>query len=186
MVFLTLLVSSARRGELHAIAYSTLTCAPNWTNVVLHPIPGFISKLNLGLKEHLPWSPLLSPLWAPLCPVRCLKDYLSRTKPFREVKRLLFISLQKNKSSDITKNTISGLVRSLLHNIYSNANMDAATLVGRSTHAIRSLAASLAFSTQVDLDEILKACSWKNLFKDMTQVRKDVHSLDPLVVVVVP
>ena len=124
-----------------------------------------------------------------LCPVRCLKVYLSRTKPFRERKRLLFISLQKNKSSDISKNTISGGIRSLLYTIYSNANKDAATLVGRCTHTIRAMTASLAFSTQVDLDEILKACSWKNhatfsefYLKDMTQVREDIHSLGSLVV----
>ena len=41
-VFLTLLASGARRGEIHAIAYSTITHAPNWTNIVLSPVPGFI------------------------------------------------------------------------------------------------------------------------------------------------
>ena len=49
-VFLTLLASGARRGELHAIAYSSLTQAPNWINIVLRPIPGFISKTELRTK----------------------------------------------------------------------------------------------------------------------------------------
>ena len=78
----------------------------------------------------------------------------------RERKELLFISYQKNKSSDIPENTISGWVRSLLEFVYSNANKDTASLVGRSTHAIRSMAASLAFWGQVDVDEILRNCSW--------------------------
>ena len=73
--------------------------------------------------------------------------------------------------------------------IYSKTNKDAATVVGRSTHAIRAMAASLAFSNQVDIDEILRNCSWKNhttfsnfYLKDMTQMRDDLHSLGPLVV----
>ena len=46
-VFLTLLASGATRGERHAIAYSTVTHALNWTNIVLHLVPGFISKTQL-------------------------------------------------------------------------------------------------------------------------------------------
>ena len=172
MVFLTLLASGARRGEIHTIAYSTVTHAPNWTNIVLCPIPGFISKTQLRTKgASSPESIVIPSLGNTLghdvaedrrfcaVSVRCLL----RTKPFREEKRLLFISLQKNKSSDVSKNTISGWVRSLLHSVYSNANKDAATLVGRTTHAILLMAASLAFSSQIDLDEILKNCSWNHI-----------------------
>ena len=165
-VFLTLLVSGARSGALHAIAYSTLTQAPNWTNSVLRPIPGFISKTQLRTKGASSLEPIVIPSLGHtlghdlakdrhLCSVRCLKVYLLETKPFREGKSLLFISLQKNKASDISKNTISGWVRSLLHTVHSNANKDAAALVSRTTHAIRAMAASLAFSSQIDLDEIL-------------------------------
>ena len=123
-----------------------------------------------------------------LCPVRCLKVYLARTKPFREGKRLHFISFQKNKTSDISKNTITSWIRALLHFIYSNANRDAAALSGSSTHAIQAMVASLAFSGQVNLDEVLRNCSWKShttfsefYLKDMTQVRDDLLSLGPVV-----
>ena len=43
-----------------------------------------------------------------------------RTQPFGEGKRFPFISFQKNKSSDISKNTISGWIRSLLYSVYTN------------------------------------------------------------------
>ena len=130
----------------------------------LRPIPGFISKTQLRTKGASSLEPIVIPSLGHklghniakdrhLCLVRCLKVYLLRMKPFREGKRLLFISLQMNKSSDISKNTISGWIRSLLHSIYSNANKDAPVLVGRTTHAIRAMAASLAFSSQVDLEE---------------------------------
>ena len=129
-------MSGARRRELHAFAYSTLTHPPNWTNFVLCPIPGFISKTQLRTKGASSLEPIVIPSLSHrlghdlaedrhLCPVRCLKVYLSKMKPFREGKRLLFISLQKNKSSDISKNIISDWVKSLLHTIYSNANIGA-------------------------------------------------------------
>ena len=83
---------------------------------------------------------------------------------------------------------MSGWVRSLIHKVYSNANKDAATLVSRTTPAIHAMATSLAFSSQISLDETLKNCSWKNhtifsdfYLKDMTQVHNDLHSLGPLV-----
>ena len=75
-----------------------------------------------------------------------------------------------------------------MHFIYSNANRDAAALSGRSTHAIPAMVASLAFSGQVDMDEVLKTCSWKShtttwefYLKDMTQVKDDLPSLSPVV-----
>ena len=49
-VFLSLLAAGCRRGEIHAINYSTVNHSPNWTNVVLHPVPGFISKTQLKSK----------------------------------------------------------------------------------------------------------------------------------------
>ena len=63
-VFLTLLASGARRGEIHALAYLIVTPAPNWNNIVLCPIPGFISKTLLQTKEFLLRNPLPSPLLA--------------------------------------------------------------------------------------------------------------------------
>ena len=92
-----------------------------------------------------------------LCPLRSLKVYLTKTKPFREGKRLLFIYFQKNKTSDVSKTTISGWIRALLHLVYSNANKDTAGLSGSFTHAIRSMVPSLAFMDNV----LLKNCSWK-------------------------
>ena len=102
-------------------------------------------------------------------------------------KVFFFISYQKKKkTSDISKNTIPGWIRALLQLVYSNANKDMVARSGRSTHAIRSIAASLTFSGQVDLDEVFKNCYWKChttlsefYLKDMTQVWDDLLSLGP-------
>ena len=112
---------------------------PMWHNQVL----GFISKTQLRSKGASALEPITIPSLGHtlgqdlaedrhLCPVRCLKVYPARRKPFIEGKRLLFISYKKNKTSDISKNTITGWTRALLHLVYSNSNKDAA---GRSTHA---------------------------------------------------
>ena len=80
--------------------------------------------------------------------------------------------------------------------MYCDANIDPAAIVGRTTDAIRAMAASLIFTSQIDIDEILKNCSWKSYtafselcLKDLTQVCDDLHSLGPIVAaqkVVVP
>ena len=198
-VFLTLLASGCRRGELHAISYEKFTHSQGWKSVVLHPLVSFISKTQLRAKGASALEPITIPSLASylgsdlsedrlLCPVRALKIYLSRTQGMRSGKTRLFISFLPGKSSDISKNTISGWIRSLLHLVYTNANKDAASLCGRTTHAIRSMASSLAFSGQVDIEEVLKACSWKShttfsefYLKDMSQVKGNLLTLGPLV-----
>ena len=106
----------------------------------------------------------------------------------REWKKLLFIPFQKKKSH-ISKNTISGWVRSHLHFVYTIA-YKSATSLGKTTRVIHSVAASLALTSQIDIDEILRNCSWKShttfsefCLKDMTQVHDDLHSPGPIVAV---
>ena len=123
-VFLTFLASGCRRAEVHALSYSCTKL-----------VPGFISKTQLSLKGTSSVEPITTPSLAHtldhvlaedrlFCPVKCLKAYLMRTNPFREGKRLLLISYQKKKSSDISQNTISGWIRSLSYFIFSNAYKD--------------------------------------------------------------
>ena len=72
------------------------------------------------------------------------------------------------------RNINSGWVRAILHIVHPYA----AALSSGSTHAISSMAASLAFWGHVDLDEVLQNCSLKSYttfsefyLKDMTQVQ---------------
>ena len=52
-VFLLLLASGCRRGELHSLSFSSLSHVPHWRNLVLRPLASFISKLCSGLKVLL-------------------------------------------------------------------------------------------------------------------------------------
>ena len=198
-VFLTLLASGARRGEIHALAYDSKGIDKEWKKITLRPIEGFVSKTELrskggtALKEIV--IPALRgvgndlPLDKKLCPVRALKYYLSRTKGMRQDKKLFFIPIKKGKQGDIKKNTISSWVKRLLQIIYQNPDAHAARLTGRTTHRIRELASSYALRGQCDLERIMKACSWKAnttftdfYLRDLTEIRDDMIKLGPVVV----
>ena len=107
-VFLALLATCCRMGEIHAIDYSTLSHSPNRTIVVLHPVPGFISTTQLRTKGASALESITIPSFGhpssrdlaedrDLCLGRCLKVYLARMKPFRKGKRLFFILYQRTK-----------------------------------------------------------------------------------------
>ena len=198
--FLLLLASGARRGEIHAIEYASLQHDPKWKFVVLKPHLDFISKTQLrsqgatkldsitikGFMEFV--GPDLDKD-RKLCPVRCLKAYLARTQGMRQGKKLLLISHLPEFKQDIHKNTVSGWIRKLIKYVYDNASENALTLSNTSTHAVRGMAASLAFRGGIDLETVLASCSWKNdstftafYLKDISVVQQNLYKLGPLVV----
>ena len=197
--FLVLLASGCRRGEIHALKKEILK-DPKWKWVTLYPLASFVSKTQLRTSGATALQSVrleaLSTILPPdqardraLCPVRALKAYLSRTRHMREGKKLLFISCLEGHTQDIHPNTISGWIRKLIQFCYQNADSHTARLQGTSTHAIRGLAATLAFRGSVSMENILKSCSWKshNTFtshylKDITGVMEGLLRLGPLVV----
>ena len=197
--FLLLLASGARRGELHAIDHSKVSHAEGWKWVSLEPVPSFLAKTQLRRSGASVLKPFRIPALSStlpselvqdraMCPVRSLKAYLARTRGMRAGKDLLLISYRENHPGDICKNTLSGWIRKLLTMVYSLADKDTAALANLSTHAIRGMAASLAFKGNADMEDLLRACSWKsnNTFisfylKDMSAVQGELYRLGPLV-----
>ena len=198
-VFLILLASGARRGEIHALRHDKVLKDEKWKWVSLLPDESFISKTQLRTSGASALKPItiraLSTILSPelvrdraVCPVRALKVYLARTKGIRAGKKLLFISHLEGHEKDIHPNTISGWIRKLIIHCYRFADEHTATLMGTSTHAIRAMAASLAFRGMVSLEDILSACSWRshNTFTshyliDVSGVMGDLHKIGPLV-----
>ena len=197
-VFLTLLASGGRRGEVHAIEYNTVRHSKDWKSVTLQPHVDFISKTHVrsGGAQRLDHFKILSiaDFVGPdlekdrkLCPVRALKIYLARTQNMRNSTKLLFISYRPEHKGDICKNTISGWVRKLIQFVYKNADQETATLAGTKTHHIRAMAASLAYRGGVDVEDLLRACHWKHettftsfYLKDVSLVRDSLSVLGPL------
>ena len=197
--FLVLLATGSRRGEVHAFDYSKVRPGRRWTNIILEPHAEFVAKTELrksGASVLLPVNiPALGPVLDPcleeekgLCPVRALKVYLERTKGLREGKKLLFVSYKAGHSGDIHKNTLSSWVRKLLVLAYSKAPDDVIKLSSARTHEVRALASSLAFKGSIELEEVLRACTWKNAntftshyLRDVSTFAGSLHSLGPVV-----
>ena len=197
--FLVLLASGARRGEVHSFDFKKVRHASRWSSVTLEPHASFVSKTQIRSAGASSFSavkiPALGPSLDPcleedrgLCPVRAIKIYLDRTQDLREDRHLLFVSYKAGHKGDIHKNTISSWIRKLLHWVYSSAPEDAIKLSSARTHEVRALASSMAFRGSMELEEVLKACTWKsaNTFathylRDVSSVQDDLHSLGPLV-----
>ena len=198
-VFLTLLASGARRGELHSLSAS-IRRDGDWRWITLTPVPEFVSKTELRTSgatafEGFTIKSLLSFVGpdlsddTKLCPVRALKIYLARTKSMRGDKRRLFISFLPGKTTDISKNTVSSWVVQLVKLVYQQDNSEARTLAGVKAHDVRAFAASWASRGPFNLEALLQACSWRShttftsfYLKDLSAVADQLYALGPLVV----
>lgn len=198
-VFLTLLAAGCRRGELHSLGHKKIAYTPGWTQITIPRIPTFVAKNQFRSSGTAAMAPLTLqaithqlgrdlPLDRAMCPVRALKIYLARTTKLRHGKELLFVSYQAQHKVDISPQTVSAWIKKLLQQVHAEPHKDAVSFVGRTTHEVRALAASLAFTSHSGLDAVLSACSWKgsNVFlkyylKDMTVVRDGLSALGPVV-----
>jgi integrase len=197
-VFLTLLASGSRRGEIHALSGSQISHDKGWTYISIRPVPGFLAKTELRSSGASVFEGIRILSLAPfvgsdlpddrkLCPVRALKIYLARTQSIRKDKKRLFISYQEGRSQDISKNTISAWVKKLLKLVYKNNNDKARELTGCKTHDIRGMAATWASRGTYGLEALLRACTWKGhstfstfYLKDLTEIQDDLLRLGPL------
>ena len=130
-VFLTLLASGKRRGEVHALQNSIDNVRGDWSAAVLRPIPGFISKTQLRTQGLGKFRELINPAIArapeykeddlALCPVRTLRIYKSRADKYRSPgQKKLFISWMPQRDCDLTTNAISHYVRLLVQEAYES------------------------------------------------------------------
>lgn len=199
-VFLIALASAKRRGELHAIRFSTFSRKEDWSSVTLRPDAKFVSKTELAGRGQFALKPIViqaiklaeghdKETDRKLCPVRALKLYLRATTDLREGKEKLFVSFKKGHNQDICKNTVSFWLRKAIFCAYEESSVSLKRTFKVKAHDIRGLAASWAFLRNVALDEVMDACSWRssNTFirhylKDMEEVSGSLHRLGPLVV----
>jgi len=197
-VFLVMLASGARRGEVHALSSSGVSYDPSWRWITLQPVPGFVSKTGARQTGASPFDGVTIQSLAThvgrdlvddrkLCPVRALKTYLARTQKLRKDTRRLFISFKLGKSGDICRNTISSWVVQLIKLVYDQNNDKARTLSGVRAHDVRGLAASWAARGTYSMDQLMQACSWSShttftsfYLKDLSAIKDDLLTLGPL------
>ena len=159
--------------------------------VVLEPHCDFISKTELRqsgasrLKAiRVPALPPAKDFDSPeersLCPVRALQIYWDRTLGCRVGRNLLFIAYKPGHQGDIHKNTVSSWIRKLVLFAYSSSEAKGDGIVPLSsarTHEVRALASSLAFKGSIELESILRACTWKNGNTFTRHYLRDVSSI---------
>ena len=188
-LFLLALATAKRVSELQALSFRVTRVGQDRTLMYL---PEFVAKTETpanpiprsfrlaSLKEFV--GDLVDEML--LCPVRCLDEYLSRTKDIKGRPRSLFVS-PRNNSRAMSKNGISFFLREVI----SGAGAVGAE-VGRvpSAHSVRSVATSVAFTRNWSLSQVLEAVTWKSssvfasfYLRDVAQVLGEVSSLGSFV-----
>ena len=124
-----------------------------------------------------------------LFPIMALRFYLERSMPWREHKRLLFVSFIPEHKEDIVPSTISGWIRKTILECYTNSPTPVLESHKVKAQQVRSVAASLAFHKQVSMEQILRVDTWcchntfTNLYlKDLSLYSADLIQLGPVVV----
>ena len=132
-------------------------------------IPTLDRQLSYGIAEDR----LLFPIWA-------LRFYVERPVPWREHKRLLFVSFKPGHKRHIVPSTISGWIRKTILECYTNSPTPVLESHKVKAQQVRSMAASLAFHRQASMEHILRAdtCRCHNTFTDFYLKNLSLYSAD--------
>jgi integrase len=175
-VFLVLLATGARRGEVHALVRKGRVVSLRGNTWTFKTVYQFLSKTHTrtrgatavrsirirGMMDYL--GPDLYDSDCHLDPARCLRVYMKRTKSRAHQDSRLFLPTQAGRPEPVSVNTITGWVRSLITFCYEHCDDETATAVGHGTsaHAIRGLAATLACRGGASLDYVMSQCHWRS------------------------
>ena len=197
-VFLVAMAMAARISEVNAIDFRKIMHDSHWHNVWLEPNSLFLAKTQKSRKPTAARQFKLTNLAqfvgskekeVLLCPVRALRIYIKRTAHLRKHKKCLFLSLQPNRKTEITRQSINIWIRNTIRLAYHLAGEDDANLGRATNHEIRSITSSLSFERSLSLENVMKSCHWKghNTFtsyylKDVTVLSAELMRFSPLVV----
>ena len=169
--FLTAYATAARVSELRALSRKKVAHDKKWSKVTLTTRDNFIAKnqdLTIDSSPRQFHIPALYDFAGPdlpdrlLCPVRCLRYYLHKSDQIRtKEKKALFISHSKKKKGEITTNTVSNWIKQVIKLAYKNSTDQDLSLANVRAHEVRALAASTAFSHNLALQDINRACYWR-------------------------
>jgi integrase len=198
-VFLLALATGKHRSELHAMRSDVLH-SKDWGSITVLPDPEFVSKTQLANKGSavlnvVTIKALTKDLGSDmvedrsLCAVRALRHYLKATETLRQGRTALFLPFKKGCTEKLLHvNTLSGWIKKTILYAYDSSSKDDLQVTGVKAHSVRALAASWAFHTNVSMEDIMNACSWKNsttftrfYLKDMAMIRDEMFHLGPVV-----
>ncbi len=176
--FLVAAASGRRVSEIHALSMAEKHLEFRGDAAHLLPRAGFLAKNQT--MDFTP-SPIVlpdlrraskSPDCGPWCPVRALKFYIHRTRPYRGEVDALFITVNKP-IKRASKQTISRWIVSVIKD--SIASEDNRLLGSRvRAHDLRSQAAAWALYKGSSIKEIMEAQGWSSPTTFQTVYLKDV------------
>ena len=198
-VFLIAFATAARRSELHAMSAEDghVAVSDNGKRLTLRLAVGFLAKNQAPGEVRDPYSiralshrvqrdlPDVT-----LCPVRAFKYYWARSQPIRRGRKRLFISLQENSSKEISRETISRWLVTLIKEAHSRAivDQDLRKISGVKGHQVRAMATSWSAFSGASIDSIKKAAFWKGqstfssfYLRDLSSQVGQISALCPLV-----
>ena len=131
----------------------------------LEPVTSFVAKTQDPSKDDRRFGAYKIPSIpvdkkghrSKLCPVRCLKTHWKRTKHLKRPYKKLFVNPDDSKRP-ISKNTISFWLKELIYRAHKRQDRKISGRV--KAHSIRSISASLNFTYNRLLYQVLKAGSW--------------------------
>lgn len=166
--FLLALATASRVSEIHAFSVHP-DCLQRRTDGSIQLItdPQFIAKNRLPSvgNQKVCLIPLKSADASPIVrlqdPVRALKIYIKRTRETRNGRTRLFIPIRRDKE-DITVQTISSWLRTVIREAYEELSPDGAKRLRIRAHEVRAVAASVAFQRNCSIRDIVESVGWRS------------------------
>lgn len=169
--FLLLFASGRRRSDLGAIDV-TRTAFRSDGSLVLYPERGFLPKTRAATEGEKAFSPIVIPSLsslvgsqeqdACLCPVRVVRQYITCSNTYRRGRHRLFLSFQRQRSSNITNQTLSLWVKLLVRAVYAESGAESRDIYRISAHQVRHISMSLASHVGAPLESLVRAGMWTN------------------------
>ena len=194
-VFLLLLASARRVGDIHALDPRRMVIKDR--ALILQPHALYIPKVASTAEGEKWYSPIvvrrLSNLATDeedlkLCPVRALLAYDKYAKKLSKDRSFFFLSLQAP-HHPVKKQTISSWAVRLIKDVYASATDTDLRITGVKAHEIRAISTSLALQATHALSSVIATATWKShstftsfYLKDMSGQQENLHTIGPCVV----
>lgn len=198
--FLIAMSSAARISEVHSLTFAGVSHSHDWSEIWVRPSLKFLAKNQIShAQEHrrkfripsLQSFTGFDSTERKLCPVRALRLYMAKTAKRREKQKQkqLFISINPNRSQEISKSAISLWLRQIIVQAHSSCSDHKAQMINSSVHELRAVSSSLCYQRNLSLHQILDNCTWKSqscftsfYLRDLSQHFPDHMAIKPCVV----
>ena len=194
-VFLLLLASARRVGDIHAIDPKRIHIQPN--AVTLQPYPGYLPKTASVAEGERRYMPIVirrlsnfasEPEDMKLCPVRTLLAYDSFAKTLKAGRHEFFLSLNRPYTT-VCKQTIAAWAVKLIKLAYSTDSENDRTLPNVNVQEVRAIAASLLHQATYSIEQVLAMATWASpttftsyYLREVSGLEGSLHTISPCIV----